>query len=349
MKKILTFFAFIAIALSIHAQEMQVKDVTLTGMVKTQISRMGRGYTSLDDAKGNSIQIYNESAKWAYGEHTVYAYLVDDDITVGGTGTWDLVDGVETVVATLTDEEQTVTYNITASVSSLKTYTLTCSNAQFFKTTSAIETTTFVGQVDGVTLKVTIDNMKTGSNTEVFGVYGETDILAESVTVTGTSSRYTLSGTFNDAIGNTYKVSMRATPMAKTPIEVTNATYTEVEGDIIVTGMWYDTQLIVTLNGSSTTDSIVYEEATLEMGEILATSVAATFTKTADGFTLTGEFVQSDETAIYTLSISGSATSTALDNIGNGTTAVVKTVENGQFIIIRDGKKFSAQGVTIQL
>ena len=203
MKKIFTFFAFIAIALSIHAQEMQVKDLTLAGMVKTQFSRMGRGYTSLDDAKGNSIQIYNESAKWAYGEYTVYAYLVDDDITVGGTGTWELVDEVETLTATLTDEEQTVTYNITATVSTLKTYTLTCSNAQYFKTTSSIESTTFIGQVDGVTLKVTIDNMKTGSNTEVFGVYGETDILAETATVMGSTAKYTLSGTFNDAIGNT--------------------------------------------------------------------------------------------------------------------------------------------------
>ena len=344
MKKIFTLFAFIAIALSIHAQEMQTKDLTLTGMVKTTTSRMGRGYTSLDDAKGNSIQIYNESAQWAYGEYTVYAYLVDDDITVGSTGTWDLVDGVETLVATLTDEEQTVTYNITATVSSLKTYTLTCGNAQYFKTTSSIETTTFIGQVDGVTLKVTIDNMKTGSNAEVFGVYGETDILAESVTVTGTSSRYTLSGTFNDAIGNTYKVSMRATPMAKTPIEVTNASYAEENGNIVITGLWNDSDLTVTLNTSSTTDSLVYEEATLVAGDIQANSTAATFTKTVDGFTLTGEFIQADETAIYTLTISGASTTTALDNIINSENTTIKTIENGQLIIIRGGKKITAQG-----
>lgn len=343
MKKIVTFFAFIAVALSIHAQEMQVKDLTLTGMVKTQFSRMGRGYTSLDDAKGNSIQIYNESAKWAYGDYTVYAYFVEDDITVGGTGTWNLVDGVETLVATLTDEEQTVTYNITASVSSLKTYTLTCSNAQFFKTTSAIETTTFVGQVDGVTLKVTIDNMKTGSNAEVFGVYGETDILAESVTVTGTSSRYTLSGTFNDAIDNTYKVSMRATPMEKTPIEVTNASYTEVDGDIIVTGLWNDTQLIVTLNGLSTTDSIVYEEATLEIGEILATSTAVTFSTTDSEFTLTGEFIHAQETAIYAMTITGTAATTALEQITTNKN-VFKTIKDGQLLICIDSVIYSAEG-----
>lgn len=343
MKKIVTFFAFIAVALSIHAQEMQVKDLTLTGMVKTQISRMGRGYTSLDDAKGNSIQIYNESAKWAYGDYTVYAYLVEDDITVGGTGTWELVDEVETLTATLTDDEQIVTYNITASVSSLKTYTLTCSDAQYFKTTSSIESTTFIGQVDGVTLKVTIDNMKTGSNTEVFGVYGETDILAETATVMGSTAKYTLSGTFNDAIGNTYKVSMKATPMEKTPIEVTNATYTEVEGDIIVTGMWYDTQLTVTLNGSSTTDNLVYEEATLEIGEILATSTAVTFSTTDSEFTLTGEFIHAQETAIYAMTITGTAATTALEQITTNKN-VFKTIKDGQLLICIDSIIYSAGG-----
>ena len=347
MKKIFTFFAFIAIALSIHAQEMQVKDLTLAGMVKTQFSRMGRGYTSLDDAKGNSIQIYNESAKWAYGEYTVYAYLVDDDITVGGTGTWELVDEVETLTATLTDEEQTVTYNITATVSTLKTYTLTCSNAQYFKTTTALESTTFIGQVDGVTLKVTIDNMKTGSNTEVFGVYGETDILAETATVMGSTAKYTLSGTFNDAIGNTYKVSMKATPMEKTPIEVTNATYAEEDGDIVITGQWNDSELKVTINASSTTDSLVYEDATLEVGDILASSTAATFTLTTEGFTLTGEFVHADETAIYTLNISGASTTTDIDNIINSEHTTLKTLENGQLIIICGGEKINAQGVRL--
>lgn len=343
MKKIVTFFAFIAVALSIHAQEMQVKDLTLTGMVKTQISRMGRGYTSLDDAKGNSIQIYNESAKWAYGDYTVYAYLVEDDITVGGTGTWELVDEVETLTATLTDDEQTVTYNITASVSSLKTYTLTCSDAQYFKTTSSIESTTFIGQVDGVTLKVTIDNMKTGSNTEVFGVYGETDILAETATVMGSTAKYTLSGTFNDAIGNTYKVSMKATPMEKTPIEVTNATYTEVEGDIIVTGLWNDTKLTVTLNGSSTIDNLVYEEATLEIGEILATSTAVTFSTTDSEFTLTGEFIHAQETAIYAMTITGTAATTALEQITTNQN-VFKTIKDGQLLICIDSVIYSAKG-----
>ena len=304
MKKIFTLFAFIAIVLSSSAQEMQLKDLSLTGMVKTQFSRMGRGYTSLDDATGNSLQIYNESASWAYGEYTVTAYLAAEEITLSGSGTWNLVNEVETLVATLTDDEQTVTYNITATVSAIKNYTLTCNDAQDFKPVSA-EATTFVGQVEGVTLKITIDNMQTGTNQEVYGVYGETDIMAEKVSILGTTKKYTLSGTFNDAIGNTYKVSMKATPMAATSIEITDATYQEVDGDIVITGLWNDSELKVTINASSTTDSLVYEDATLEVGDILANSTAATFTQTEDGFTLTGEFIHVDETAIYSLNISG--------------------------------------------
>ena len=304
MKKIFTLFAFIAIVLSSSAQEMQLKDLSLTGMVKTQFSRMGRGYTSLDDATGNSLQIYNESASWAYGEYTVTAYLAAEEITLSGSGTWNLVNEVETLVATLTDDEQTVTYNITATVSAIKNYTLTCNDAQYFKPVSA-EATTFVGQVEGVTLKITIDNMQTGTNQEVYGVYGETDIMAEKVSILGTTKKYTLSGTFNDAIGNTYKVSMKATPMAATSIEITDATYQEVDGDIVITGLWNDSELKVTINASSTTDSLVYEDATLEVGDILANSTAATFTQTEDGFTLTGEFIHVDETAIYSLNISG--------------------------------------------
>ena len=344
MKKIFTLFA-LAIALFANAQEMLVKDLTFTGMVKTQFSRMGRGYTSLDDALGNSIQIYNESAGWGYGEFTVYAYLVEDDITVGGTGTWSLVDEVETLVASLTDDEQTVTYNITATLSSLKTYTLTCDSAQYITTTNAISSTTFVGHVEGEVLKVTIDNMKTGSNEEVFGVYGETDILADKVTIMGNTNKYTLSGTFQDAIGNTYKVNMKATPMAKTTVDVTNATYTEVDGNIIFSGLWNDVDLTVTLNASSTLDSVIYEDATMEVGDILATSTAATFITTDDGFTLTGEFIHADAIAIYTLSLSGSNTPTALDNIINSDNTVIKTIKNGQLILIRDGEMYNAQGV----
>ena len=41
----------------------------------------------------------------------------------------------------------------------------------------------------------------------------------------------------------------------------------------------------------------------------------------------------------------GENATTGLDNITNGENTVIKTIENGQLIIIRNGEKFNAQGV----
>ena len=41
----------------------------------------------------------------------------------------------------------------------------------------------------------------------------------------------------------------------------------------------------------------------------------------------------------------GENTTTGLDNITNGENTTIKTIENGQLIIIRNGEKFNAQGV----
>ena len=45
------------------------------------------------------------------------------------------------------------------------------------------------------------------------------------------------------------------------------------------------------------------------------------------------------------MSTKGENASTGLDNITNGENTVIKTIENGQLIIIRNGEKFNAQGV----
>jgi hypothetical protein len=43
----------------------------------------------------------------------------------------------------------------------------------------------------------------------------------------------------------------------------------------------------------------------------------------------------------------GENAATGLDNITNGENTVIKTIENGQLIIIRNGEKFNAQGVRL--
>ena len=47
------------------------------------------------------------------------------------------------------------------------------------------------------------------------------------------------------------------------------------------------------------------------------------------------------------MSVQGENEATGLDNITNGENTVIKTIENGQLIIIRNGEKFNAQGVRL--
>ena len=47
------------------------------------------------------------------------------------------------------------------------------------------------------------------------------------------------------------------------------------------------------------------------------------------------------------MSVQGENEATGLDNITNGENTVIKTIENGQLIIIRNGEKFNAQGVKL--
>ena len=341
MKRIFTLFTFFAIALSISAQDQQVINISLTGMVKTPVSRMGSyRFLLLEDAVGNQLSIYNGKED-AYGDFTINGYLAEYDVTVAGTGTWAVVNGVETLTAMLQEEENTaITYHVTASLGSVSTYNLTCKDARYYKP-NAMETI-FIGEVDGVTLRIIIENMTSGENNDVLGMYGETDILAETLKVSGLG-KYTLTGTFQDAVGNTYDVTMTATQIKKTTVTVENARYTEIDGNVCVIGVWNDTDLKITLYGSSTLDDIVYEEAQMEVGDILATSTQVTLEKAESTFTLSGEFIHSQETAIYTITISGSTINTALDQITTSKN-VVKTIKNGQLIITIDGITYSGEG-----
>ena len=342
MKRIFTIFAIFAMVFSLSAQDQQVINVTLSGMVKTPVSRMGSyRFLLLEDEVGNQLSIYNGKED-AYGDFDVYGYLSEYNVSVSGTGTWAVVDGVETLTATLQEEENTsITYQVTATLESLKTIELTCNNAHYYKPDS--KETIFVGDVNGTILRIIIENMVNGDNADVLGMYGETDILAETVNVSGLG-KYTLSGTFQDAIGNTYTVSMTASQLTKTPVNIVNAHYTELDGNVIITGAWDDnTDFTITLYAAATSNHIVYEEADLQAGDILATSTAVTLNTDDNGFTLTGEFIHSQETAIYALTISGTAATTSLDGVAINEHAL-KMIENGRLMIIREGIKYSVEG-----
>ena len=288
----------------IYIEKSAAEDITLTGVTKTIFNpSWGKKYTSLD-LGDNSIQILNGADAFGYGTYDVQAYLADDDITVAGFGTWEVVEGVETLTATLVDDEKTKVYNLTATVAAIETYNLPCDDAHYYKPN--MMETIFVGEVDGETLTVSVESLVVGENNNVLGIYGETDFLAETVTISVSGlTTYVLTGAFKDATGNIYNVSMTATPLPKTPVVVENATYTEVDGDIIITGDWSGTELTVTLYGYATSDNVLYEEAEMETEDIWAASTEVTLNKTADAFTITGEFIHGWEAVIYTVTVSG--------------------------------------------
>ena len=287
----------------IYIEKSAAEDLTLTGMTKTIFNRGLKQHTSLD-LGDNSIQILNGADAFGYGTYDVQAYLADDDITVAGFGTWEVVEGVETLTATLVDDEKTKVYNLTATVAAIETYNLSCDDAHYYKPN--MMETIFVGEVDGETLTVSVESLVVGENYSVLGIYGETDFLAETVIISVSGlTTYVLTGAFKDATGNIYNVSMTATPLPKTPVVVENATYTEVDGDIIITGDWSGTELTVTLYGYATSDNVLYEEAEMETDDIWAASTEVTLNKTADAFTITGEFIHGWEAAIYNVTISG--------------------------------------------
>lgn len=51
-----------------------------------------------------------------------------------------------------------------------------------------------------------------------------------------------------------------------------------------------------------------------------------------------------DDSNMYLIHLSKSSTTTAIDNITSGENTTIKTIENGQLIIIRNGEMFNAQG-----
>lgn len=52
-----------------------------------------------------------------------------------------------------------------------------------------------------------------------------------------------------------------------------------------------------------------------------------------------------DDSNMYLIHLLKSSTTTAIDNITSGENTTIKTIENGQLIIIRNGEMFNAQGV----
>ncbi len=304
-------------------QEPEEIEITLNDMIKIPNTRLGRySHLSLEDYDGNQLSIYN-GAEDAYGEFEVNGYLAEYDVTASGTGTWALVDGVETLTATLQVEgDNSTIYIVTATVAAATTESITCTDAHYYKT--EYNETVFTGIVNEMsTLKLTVPNLTTGVNTATdfpfmceYGPMFDPQIFtATSITVTVTElTTYTVEGEFNDEVGNTYNITITATPMPTENMTITNASYEkDAEGNIEIVGVWNNTTVTFTLPAWAGENG-EYAETYLTTGtgdgddDFSATAGYAVLEEVDNKFTLTGKFMHDWEAKMYNVSVSGSLT-----------------------------------------
>jgi hypothetical protein len=238
-------------------------DVTLSGMVKTPVSRMGSyKFLSLDDEDGNQLSIMNGSEE-AYGDFEVNGYLADYDVTVVGNGTWAVVDGVETLTATLqVEDDNTTIYNVTATVGVATTIKLECYDATYTITDPEFNEVTFTGVADGKEFTILVSYF--GGEYYSEGEWGETLILGTEVEFDDTDAEaYYLGGTYIDDANNTYEVAIFGAPAVVAP-ETYTRDVTNKYGTICLPNA-----------AASTTGAIFYRVAGKEEGKVYLESVGA--------------------------------------------------------------------------
>jgi len=227
-----------------------VETLNYPSLPKTLVKTWRTAYTELDLGNYNTITIFNhDGTDFTYGDDfEVIASL--DEVNLEGTGSWKVDGDDEVLDATLYNEEKTAIYLITASTAAPKTYTLNCTDAQYASTAYG---TVFTGTADGKVLMIDVSMMQVGVN-EAFGICSWNDIEITSIlaTVTKAGDKYSLTGDFTDAAGNTYKVTITdATPKPATELTVTGATFTESAwGSVDITGVWGSEELGATLGSA---------------------------------------------------------------------------------------------------
>jgi hypothetical protein len=267
----------------------------------------GKAYTELDLGNYNTITIYNhDGTDFTYGDDFEVTVSLDE-VNLEGTGSWKLDGDDEVLTATLYNEEKTAIYHITASTKAPKTYTLTCTDAQYAPTAWS---TIFSGTADGKALMIEIQMMEVGLN-EAFGScsWDGIEITSTEATVSRDlvyNDKYNVSGVFNDAAGNTYNITITgAEPKPATTLNITGATFTEESwGGVVISGTWDTEDLVGSLEGA---DFGTYEYVELSTDSHSLSSVGdVTFAQASDGVSvvLTGKFSDMDATP-YNVTITG--------------------------------------------
>ena len=186
------------------ADPMTSTTLTMEGMTKTE----GRSFIQLADDNYNTIEIYS----FEYGDYLKVAAGFDEPLE--GYGSWNLVDGVETLVATLYDDYYTKVYHVTATASALQSFTLTSWDATYVEDPEFGEFTFRGTAEEGGEFEITVGNTVEGQFAQ--GYWGETEIVAIEITdfeLDIFDNTYSLGGTFQDTESNTYDVWVVAAPL----------------------------------------------------------------------------------------------------------------------------------------
>lgn len=282
-------------------------------------------YTELDLGNYNTITIYNhDGTAFTYGDD--FEVTASLEVNLEGTGSWKVDGDNEVLTATLYNEEKTAIYLITASTAAPKTYTLNCTDAQYASTAYG---TVFTGTADGKVLMIDVSMMQVGVN-EAFGIcsWNDIEISSNLATVTKAGDKYSLTGDFTDAAGNTYKVTITdATPKPATELTVTGATFTESAwGNVEITGVWGSEELGATLGSAEFGDQDWGVEIWTE--SIYLTPIGSVnFAQADDGVSvvLKGQFSDANANP-YNVSITGTLVEYVTPVVefgdGNNTTAM---------------------------
>ena len=149
-------------------------------------------------------------------------------------------------------------------------------------------------------------------------------------------------------------MSAAAAPVEPTNVLVTNAvkSYDEGSGALKLTGLWEGVEVFVEIAGYEGKESVEYstpQGVMFETPDVAAYGNEASIIVAGEDITVVCNGLKPMMgNDVYNVTITTlSEVSTALDNL-NTTVAPVKTIINGQLIIVKDGVQYNAQGQVIK-
>ncbi len=313
----------------------------------------------LADDNYNEITIYNlQDEAYQYGEEFEAEASIKHNgewLTLTGKASWTLADGVMTMVATnMVDENNTVSYTITATALAPQEYTIVCNGTYEEEVTeyySSAKYTATTEDEDVIIIEIGTFGSGEEAETSVSGQFNDNWFASVEYTIAeGEDGVHVLTATATDEVGNTYNITMTATKAVYPTINIYGATATlnEEEGALTLSGE-YEGQ---TINceiwgyigaGDYEYVGILAADYSFEWGANIAT-----VEEESGQYTLTGVFLDYMTEKKYNVMITTKAnTATALDNV-TSTVAPVKVIENNQLIIIKNGVRYNVMGATVK-